>query len=64
VRFDTNFRFTDKGSGLSVFVDGEGTLGLPEKKACRCSMVIIDSTNVTASALPIFELIVRPRCFS
>jgi hypothetical protein len=32
VRFDTNFRFTDKGSGLSVFVDGEGTLGLPEKK--------------------------------
>ena len=32
VRFDTNFRFTDKDSGLSVFVDGEGTLGLPEKK--------------------------------
>jgi len=32
VRFDTNFRFTDKDSGLSVFVDGEGTLGLPEKQ--------------------------------
>jgi len=30
VRFDTNFKFTDKNSGLSAFVDAEGTLGLPE----------------------------------
>lgn len=30
VRFDTNFKFTEKSSGRSVFVDGEGTLGLPE----------------------------------
>ena len=29
-RFDTNFKFTNKDSGRSVFVDGEGTLGLPE----------------------------------
>ena len=29
-RFDTNFKFTDKSSGRSVFVDAEGTLGLPE----------------------------------
>jgi hypothetical protein len=29
-RFDTNFKFTDKQSGRSVYVDGEGTLGLPE----------------------------------
>jgi hypothetical protein len=29
-RFDTNFKFTDKSSGVSVFLDGEGTLGLPE----------------------------------
>ena len=29
-RFDTNFKFTDKSSGLSAFIDGEGTLGLPE----------------------------------
>lgn len=29
-RFDTNFKFKDKQSGISVFVDGEGTLGLPE----------------------------------
>ena len=27
-RFDTNFKFTHKDSGASVFVDGEGTLGL------------------------------------
>jgi hypothetical protein len=32
MRFDTNFKFTDQDSGLSVFVDGEGTLGLPEWK--------------------------------
>ena len=30
VRFDTNFKFTKKSSGRSVFVDGEGTLGLDE----------------------------------
>lgn len=30
VRFDTNFKFTEKSSGRSVFVDGEGTLGLDE----------------------------------
>ena len=30
VRFDTNFRFTEKGSPISLFVDAEGTLGLPE----------------------------------
>jgi len=29
-RFDTNFKFTSKDSGRSVFIDGEGTLGLPE----------------------------------
>ena len=29
-RFDTNFKFKDKQSGISVFIDGEGTLGLPE----------------------------------
>lgn len=29
-RFDTNFKFTDKATGDSVFVDLEGTLGLPE----------------------------------
>lgn len=32
-RFDTNFKFTDKDSGLSVYVDGEGTLGLPEEES-------------------------------
>jgi hypothetical protein len=32
VRFDTNFKFTEKDSGVSLFVDGEGTLGLPEEK--------------------------------
>jgi hypothetical protein len=29
-RFDTNFKFTEKSTGLSAFVDAEGTLGLPE----------------------------------
>ena len=29
-RFDTNAKFTDKESGYSVYVDAEGTLGLPE----------------------------------
>ena len=29
-RFDTNFKFKNKQTGISVFVDGEGTLGLPE----------------------------------
>lgn len=33
MRFDTNFKFTDKGSGSSVFVDGEGTLGLTENNS-------------------------------
>jgi hypothetical protein len=30
MRFDTNFKFTNKDSGFSVFVDGEGNIGLPE----------------------------------
>jgi hypothetical protein len=30
LRFDTNYKFTDKGSGSSVFVDGEGSIGLEE----------------------------------
>ncbi len=29
-RFDTNFNFTDKSTGRNVFIDAEGTLGLPE----------------------------------
>lgn len=29
-RFDTNFKFTNKETGRSVFVDAEGTLGLDE----------------------------------
>lgn len=33
MRFDTNFKFTDRGNGRSVFIDSEGTLGLPEIKA-------------------------------
>jgi hypothetical protein len=33
VRFDTNFKFTDKSSGRSVYVDAEGTLGLPEAQS-------------------------------
>ena len=32
VRFDTNFTFKDKDSPLRVAIDGEGSLGLPEKK--------------------------------
>ena len=28
-RFDTNYKITDKSSGVSIFIDGEGTLGLP-----------------------------------
>ena len=32
MRFDSNFKFTDVDSGRSVFVDSEGTLGLPEVK--------------------------------
>jgi hypothetical protein len=30
VRFDTNFKFTDKDTGDSVYVDAEGNLDLPE----------------------------------
>ena len=30
VKFDTNFKFTNKTTGDSVFVDAEGTLDLPE----------------------------------
>jgi hypothetical protein len=33
MRFDTNFKFTDRDSGASVFLDSEGTMGLPETKA-------------------------------
>jgi hypothetical protein len=29
-RFNTNFKFTERSSGRDVFVDAEGTLGLPE----------------------------------
>jgi len=29
-RFDTNVKFTEKSTGRSVFIDMEGTLGLPE----------------------------------
>ncbi len=29
-RFDTNFKFTNKDTERSIFVDGEGTLGLPK----------------------------------
>ena len=32
MRFDSNFKFTDLDTGRSVFVDSEGTLGLPENK--------------------------------
>jgi hypothetical protein len=32
MRFDTNFKFTDRDSGASVFLDSEGTMGLPETK--------------------------------
>lgn len=30
VRFDTNIKLKDKQTGFSIFVDGEGTFGLPE----------------------------------
>lgn len=30
MRFDTNFKFTDRDSGRSVFLDAEGTMELPE----------------------------------
>ena len=33
VRFDTNFKFTHKDSQRSVYVDGEGTLGLSEHQS-------------------------------
>jgi hypothetical protein len=33
VRFDTNFKFTEKSSGRSLFIDAEGTLGLPEEES-------------------------------
>jgi hypothetical protein len=32
MRFDTNFKITDRDSGASVFLDAEGTLQLPETK--------------------------------
>ena len=32
MRFDTNFKITDRDSGVSVFLDAEGTLELPETK--------------------------------
>ncbi len=32
MRFDTNFKFTDRATGLSVFLDSEGSMGLPEVK--------------------------------
>ena len=32
MRFDTNFKFTNRSSGQSVFLDSEGSMGLPEVK--------------------------------
>ena len=32
-RFDTNFKFTNKSSGRSVYVDAESTLGLPDAQS-------------------------------
>ena len=32
MRFDTNFKFTDRETGLSVFLDSEGSMDLPEVK--------------------------------
>ena len=31
-RFDTNFNLTEKSTGRNVFIDAEGTLGLPENQ--------------------------------
>lgn len=33
MRFDTNFKFTDRDTGRSVFLDAEGTMELPDVKA-------------------------------
>ena len=33
MRFDTNFKFTNRDNGRSVFLDAEGSMGLPEVKA-------------------------------
>ncbi len=33
VRFNTNFKFTDKQTNQSIFIDAEGTLGLPDYDA-------------------------------
>lgn len=32
MRFDTNFKFTNRETGRSVFLDSEGSMGLPEVK--------------------------------
>ena len=32
MRFDTNFKFTSRDTGRSVFIDSESSLGLPENK--------------------------------
>lgn len=32
MRFDTNFKFTNRETGRSVFLDSEGSMGLPESK--------------------------------
>ena len=32
MRFDTNFKFTDRETGLSAFLDSEGSMDLPEVK--------------------------------
>ena len=32
MRFDSNFKFTDRDTGLSVFLDAEGSMNLPEVK--------------------------------
>lgn len=32
MRFDTNFKFTDRETGRSAFLDSEGSMGLPEVK--------------------------------
>ena len=33
MRFDTNFKFTDRSTGRSVFLDSEGSMDLPEVKS-------------------------------